>query len=81
MRTAEEGLRVHVEAYIPGSLQPDQGQWSARTPHSGTSMFRSLSLSKLMHQRRDLELHSCKKDAQLPLLPKLSHLQSNGTPT
>ena len=24
MRTAEEGLRVHVEPYIPGSLQPDQ---------------------------------------------------------
>ena len=24
MRTAEEGLRVHVEPYISGSLQPDQ---------------------------------------------------------
>ena len=24
MRTAEKGLRVHVEPYIPGSLQPDQ---------------------------------------------------------
>ena len=24
MRTAEKGLRVHVEPNIPGSLQPDQ---------------------------------------------------------
>ena len=55
--------------------------WSARTPHSGTLMFGNPSLSKLMHQRRDLELHSCKKDTQLPLLPKLLPLQSNDKPT
>ena len=44
-------------------------------------MFGNPSLSKLMHQRRDLELHSCKKDAQSPLLPKLLPLQSNDMPT
>ena len=54
--------------------------WSVRTPHSGTLTFGNPSLSKLMHQRRDLELHSCKKDAQLPLLPKLLPLQSNDMP-
>ena len=81
MRTAEEGLRVQVEPYISGSLQPDQeiGLQGHHTP--GTLMFGNQSLSKLMHQRRDSELHSYKKDAQLPLLPKLSPLQSNDMPT
>ena len=31
--------------------------------------------------KKDLELHSCKKDAKLPLLPKLLTLQSNDTHT
>ena len=81
MRTAEKGLRVHVEPNKPGSLQPDQDIGLQGHHTLSTSMFGNPSLSKLMHQRRDLELHSCKKDAQSPLLPKLLPPQSNDTPT
>ena len=54
MRTAEKGLSscgtLHTRKPSTRSRN-----WSVRVPHSITSTFGNLSLSKLMHQRRDLD--------------------------
>ena len=75
--TVEKGFRVQVEHFLSSPLTGSRN-WSARICLFTTSMYGSQSPSKWMHQERGC---FSRKDAQLPLPPRLLHLQSNNMPT